>query len=445
MGWRSSRTAGEVRALLRLAGPIAAAQLAYMGMGVTDTIMVGHAGPVELAAVALGTGLWNPLFLFSLGTLMAVGTTIAHLYGGGAHERIGPTTHQGLWLALMLAVPVTVALVSMTPLMNRLEVESSIVPVAHAYLGALAWGVVPTFAYLVLRFLSEGLGHTRPVMVVTLLGLALNVAGNYVLIFGKLGLPALGARGCGYATALSWWFMFGLLLWHTRRHGHYRGLALFRRFEGPHRRSLRELWALGYPIGCSIFAESSVFGAIALIIGFLGPTVVAGHQIALNVAAISFMLPLSLGIALTVRVGHAMGRGDASAARRTGFTGIALAGACMAMMAVLILVFATPIVRLYTPDPQVIGIASQLLMFAAMFQISDGLQVSASGALRGLKDTRVPMFITIVAYWVVGLPAGYVLAIVAGLGVDGMWIGLILGLSTAAVLLNLRFAWRARR
>jgi MATE family multidrug resistance protein len=436
---RNARIFSETRALLRLAGPLMVAQVSYMLMGFVDTVMIGNVGPLELAAVAIGTSLWQPLYLLILGILMAISPSVAHLFGAGQLPAIGGLTRQALWLSLLLSIPAAILVRHTVWLMHWLAVDPPIVPVAQAYLEALSWGVPAIFTYIVLRLLSEGLAFTRPIMLIGVIGLLINILGNYLLIYGHWGLPALGASGCGLATALSMWAMLLCMFFLVARHDRYRPVGLLTRWDWPCWREWRPLLALGLPIGFSIFAEASIFATVALVLGFLGAKVVAGHQIALNVAAMSFMLPLSLAMALTARIGQALGRGSPAEARFIGMTGIALAGLIMAVMASLIATLSRSIVAIYTDDPEVAAMAAHLLLFAALFQISDGFQVAASGTLRGFKDTRIPFLITVLAYWMIGFPIGYWLGIGADWGAAGMWTGLIAGLSVAAVLLNGRF------
>ncbi len=435
----------EMAVQLRLAAPLMAGQLAHMGMSLTDTIMVGRYSPDALAAVAVGSGLWNPLMLFSLGVLLALSTSVAHLVGEDRRRDIAPMARQGLWLALALALPVIVILWNLSPLMVWMAVDPGIVDLSHDYLSALAFGAPGTFCFLALRFYSEGLGHTRPIMAASVLGLLVNIPANYLLIYGGLGLPEMGARGCGIATAIAMWIQALALGWYVHRHPHYRDVRVFRGFSRPQPAILRQLLVLGVPIGMSIFTEASAFGLIALFLGNLGPVVVAGHQIALNVSGTSFMIPLSLGLAATVRVGHAQGAGRFADARFAGLTGIRMAAMFMFCMGVLIAISAPWIAVLYTRDPAVAAQAAHLLLLAALFQVSDGTQVSASGALRGLKDTKVPMLITVLAYWGVAIPMGFLLGRGFGMGVDGFWIGLIAGLSVSASLLTWRFHVLTRR
>ena len=299
----------------------------------------------------------------------------------------------------------------------------------------------PIFIGMTLRLFSEGIGRTRPVLLVSLPGLVVNIVANYVLIFGHWGFAALGATGCGIATALGMLTLLIGMITVLLLDCSYRGYGLFLHCDWPDWRIVRPLLALGLPIGISLFLETAVFAAVALLLGTLGAVAAAAHQVTLNVAAMTFMIPLGLSMATTVRVGHALGRGDPGAARFSGFTGIGLSGLFMAVMAVLMLIGHQGIARLYTTDSAVMVVAASLLQLAALFQISDGLQVGALGALRGLQDTRWPMLIVLVAYWLIAFPLGWLLGVYWGWGPNGPWIGLIAGLTTAAILLNLRF-WR---
>ena len=412
-----------------------------MAMGFFDTVMMGRVGPTELAAVAIGTGLWHTLFLFALGILMALSPTVAHLHGAGQSGAIAPVVRQSLWLAVALGALCFAALHYSTVLLTAVGVEPVIIPVAHDYLRALSWGMWPIFAGMALRLFSEGIGRTRPILLVSLPGLLVNIAANYALIFGHWGFPALGALGCGIATALGMWVMLAGMLLFLLLDRRYRAYDLFRRWAWPDWRIMRPLLALGLPIGAGLFLEMAVFAAVALLLGTLGAVAAAAHQVALNVAGMTFMIPLGLSMATTVRVGHALGRGDSSAARFSGFTGIGLSGLFMAAMAVLIFTGHQTIARFYTDDPAVVAVAAGLLQLAALFQISDGLQVGALGALRGLQDTRWPMLIVLVAYWLIAFPLAWLLGVHWGWGPHGPWMGLIAGLTMAAILLNLRF-WR---
>ncbi|MGB5064570.1 MAG: MATE family efflux transporter [Candidatus Competibacter sp.] len=436
----SHRLGSELAALLRIGGPLMVAQLVQTAMGFFDTVMMGRVGPIELAAVAIGTGLWHALFLFALGILMALSPSVAQLNGAGRIAAIAALVWQALWLGVALGLFCWVALRQMEVVLILLGIEPAIAPIAGDYLRALSWGMPPIFVYMALRLFSEGIARTRPVLLVSLLGLAVNVTGNYVLIFGHWGFPPLGALGCGMATALGMWAMLAGMVAVVWADTYYRCYGLFQQWTWPRWRELQPLLVLGLPIGVGLFLETAIFATVALLLGRLGAVAAAAHQVALNVAAMTFMIPLGLSMATTVRVGHAMGVGDPCAARFSGLVGIALSGLFMAIMAVLIFTGHQTIARFYTDDATVAAVAASLLRLAALFQISDGLQVGALGALRGLKDTRLPLVIVLIAYWLLAFPLAC-LGIHEGLGPAGPWLGLIVGLTVAAVLLNLRF-WR---
>ncbi|MDE2234239.1 MAG: MATE family efflux transporter [Gammaproteobacteria bacterium] len=434
----------EAAATLLLAGPLIIHNLALVGMSLTDTIMAGLLGSKVLAAVAVGSNLWAPVFLFALGVLMAQSPTTAHLHGAGKNREIGDYARQMAWLSQALGWGGFMLLRHSAPFMRMIHIEADIIPGASAYLRALAWGLPGVCLYQTLRFTSEGIGHTRPMLAMATLGLMVNGVLDYLLMYGKLGLPALGAVGCGYATAASQWLMFLALLLYMRRRPLYRPLEIFRRFEWPRWAPQRELIWLGVPIGIGIFMESSLFAGVGLMMGTLGTNTVAAHQIALNYASFVFMVPMSIAFAISVRVGQALGRGDPHAARLAGFAGIGVCACFELLSALSMLLFPDWIVGVYTHDAGVARIAVGLLYIGAVFQLSDGLQTSAAGALRGYKDTRMPMLITIVAYWLVGFPLAWLFGVPLHLGPQMIWVGFIAGLTVAAVLLMRRFMLLSR-
>jgi MATE family multidrug resistance protein len=435
----------EIAATARLAGPIVGGQLAMTGLAFIDTVMAGRLSARDLAAVAVGGSVWSAIGLFFLGVLMALPPSVAHLAGGGRERRVGPLARQGLWLSLGLAAVAIAVVCNARPLLGAFAVQPEIVPVVVGYLRAIAWGVPAWFAYLALRFVCEGLGDTRPVLYFGLLGLPVNALGNWVLMYGKLGFPALGAVGCGYATAVVWWVQLAALVLYLAWRPRFRRLHLFGRLDPPRRTVLAELLRIGVPIGVAIFVEASLFAMTALVIGSLGTVAVAGHQVALNFVAVTFMVPLGISMAATVRVGRAAGARDGEALRRAAGAGVGLAMAVQVVNAALMVALPRRIAGLYTADAAVVAAAAELLLLAAVFQLSDGLQASAAGCLRGLKDTRAPMGITLLAYWLVGFPLGYALAVGRGWGAPGMWTGLIAGLTLAALLLAARLRRVAHR
>lgn len=433
------RLLAESGTTLTLGLPLVGAQLAQVSMSFVDTVMAGNYHPDDLAAVAIGSSFFMPLFTVAVGILMALSPIIAQLFGGRQWHRIGIKVRQGLWLALMLSLPVMLLLNSLAPLMEQLGFSEEVIGITSGYLFAVSWGIPAVFAFMVLRFFNEALGATRPALFVALIGLIFNILGNYTLIYGHFGFPELGAVGTGWATTLVFWVMFLVMLAFTATRKTYRRFRLFRVPEPPDRRHLFEILRIGTPVGISVGMETSMFAVVALLMGTMGTHVVAAHQIAINIATVTFMIPLGLSMAITVRVGQLQGRGRADMVRFAGFTGIALCTLIMCIAALVMVTLPEAIVRIYTRDVEVASMAAGLLVMAAIFQVSDGLQVGGSGALRGLKDTRIPMFVNLAAYWVIGIPLGYLLGMILGWGPVGLWTGLIAGLSVAAVLHNIRF------
>jgi len=437
----------EVRATVRLALPLICAQVAAIGSNVIDAVLAGHVSAHGLGAVAVGASIWSLAIVSGIGMMMAVPPSVAQLDGAGRRIEVGSVFHQALWLALGMGVLLWFAVRHAGPLIDMIGVTPSLRHDVQRFLLAISWGAPALTIYFALRGLSEGLSMTRPSMYFSLGGLVLLVPLGYVLMFGKLGIPPQGAHGCGVATAIVLWLemlAFGIYVIFRRN---YHGLGLFERFEGPDLRRIGQLMHIGLPMAVSLLAEAGLFVATALIIATLGEDVIASHQVALNIASLFFMIPLGLAMAITVRVGNAVGRGDERGVRYAGFCGIGLTLVTQLFSAALMLIFPHYIAALYTHDPKVIALAVQLIMLAGLFQFSDGVQVAANGALRGLKDTRVPMAITLFAYWIVGMPVGWWLTFHHGMGARGMWIGLIAGLSVAAVMLFTRFwrsAWKQR-
>jgi MATE family multidrug resistance protein len=445
---RPARIRLELKNLLALALPIIIAQLATTAMGFVDAVMAGRVGPKDLAAVALGNSIWVPVFLLMTGTLLATTPKVAQRFGAGKHSEIGPIVRQALWLALVVGLIATSMLIAAEPVLHLMKVDPELISPCMQYLHGIASGLPAVAFYHVLRCTSDGIGRTRPAMVLGLCGLALNIPLNYIFIYGHFGVPAMGGVGCGWATAIVMWVMALGLAGYERWAPAYRSSELFSRFDWPHWTVIKRLLSIGLPIGIAVFAESSIFAVIALLIGSLGATVVAGHQIALNVSSLVFMIPYSLGMAVTVRVGQALGREEPREARFAAGVGMGTALAYACLSASLMLALREPIAAIYTADPTVIHIAAMLIVYSALFQFSDAIQVTAAGALRGYQDTRVTMILTLFAYWGIGLPVGYALGLTDWLGEprgpSGLWQGLIVGLSCAALMLSIRLTRSAR-
>lgn len=441
--WSAWKT--EIRETLILGAPVVGTQLAQILLNATDTVMAGRLGASDLASVALGGGVFYPLCLYGMGVLMSVSPTVSQLFGAGRHDEIGRQLHQGLWVALVLGFLTIGASRFCEPIFHALDVNADLIPGAMGYLTAIAWGLPAMYCQIALRGMSDGVSRTRPMFVISLLSFPMNVFGNWVFMYGQFGMPRLGGVGCGVASAIVLWLNFAMMAGWVYFSSGYRPYRVFERFEWPRWGEIRKLLALGTPIGVGLFMECTLFAAGALLLGRFGDTVVAAHQAALNVASVTFMIPLGLSTAASIRVGQAVGRQDAAAVRRAGFTGIGLAACIMLGCAVLLATAPGAIARLYSNDPAVLSLMSRLLLYAAVFQLFDGFQVASNASLRGLKDTSIPALITVVVYWVVGVPVAYWLAIVREQQADGVWTGFIVALFLAAVFLTIRFDRISRR
>ena len=433
------RFRNEVGKTARLAGPLAAGHLSSGLVSFVDAFIAGHHGTATLAAVSVGTALfWLPM-LAPMGTLMALPPAVSQLDGAGRRSEIGPLFRQALWLAAGLGL-LLLALLSLAPLLLRpMGITPEIVPEVTVFLNAVRWGIPAFTLYLCMRYLSDGLHWSLPTMLLGFGGLCVLAPVAYVLTNGLFGLPELGAEGIGIATSLMFWLQasgFALYLARSRR---FVDLRLFAQWDWPHWNVQRDLLRTGLPIGVTITMEGGLFAVTALLIGRLGEVQVAAHQVALNVASMCFMLPFGIAEATTVRVGHAFGRGDRDGLRRAAFAGFALMLCTQTASALLLLFGHGAVAGLYSADPQVIALGGALLLYAALFQFPDGVQVVSAGALRGLKDTRVPMWLAVLAYWGVGMPVGAGLGLGLGWGPRGMWLGLTAGLTMAAFLLARRF------
>ncbi len=439
-----ARFKSEIHATVRLALPLILTQLAAIGSNVIDALLSGHYSAHVMAAVSIGTCLWALAIVTGIGMMMSVPPSVSQLSGAGRRNEIGAVFHQALWLALVMGAVLFFAVRHAEPLIRLLGVTPTLYGSVGEFLHAISWGAPALTCYFALRGLSEGLSLTRPSMYFSAGGLVVLLPLGYVFMFGKLGLPPQGARGCGIATALVLWLEVLAFTAYVLRHRHYHGLGLLKRFQWPQWQQISALLNIGLPMAVALLAETGLFIGAELLLGSLGEDVVASHQIALNVGSLFFMIPVGLAMAVTVRVGHAIGRNDPVGVRYAGFCGIALALVSQLIAATFMLTLPHLIASWYTHNIRVIKLATQLLVLASFFQFSDGIQVVSNGALRGMKDTRVPMAMTLFAYWGVGLPTGWWLGFHEGLGARGMWMGLIIGLTLAAVLLFVRFCHSSR-
>ena len=429
----------HIQQTIKLSIPLVISQLTVMMIGVVDTSMSGRLGTLPLAAVSIGGAIWAIGVMFVLGILMATPPMISELDGAKKHNEIGSLVRQLMWLALIIGILFFILLRNLTPLFELFGTQPTVIPFAISYLKAISWGILSFPMFLVFRYVADGLSHTRMTMYISFLGLALNIPLNYILMFGKLGFPALGVEGCGYASAIVITIqalVFGFVL---AKHRWFKNLNIFTHFEKIDKKVIFTVLGIGLPIGMALFAEGGFFSVVTMFASKLSPEVIAAHQISLNFASVLFMVPLGMSMAITIRVGNALGRKSKTDTRRAGMIGIGLIFVVQIFLAGFIFLFPEFVVNLYTKDIKVQNIALQLLFFAAIFQMSDGIQVAAAGALRGIKDTKFLMYATTIAFWAFGFSVSWWFCFEQGMGAKGLWIGLIMGLSVAAILNFQRF------
>ncbi len=439
----------EIGALLVIAVPLAAAYLAEMAMNLTDTVIVGRLGSVELAAVGLTAGLYFGLLFICFGLVSIVGVMAAQAHGAGDKAGVTRAVRQGLWVALAVSLPSMAFGWHMAPLLRLLGQEEQVVVQAEQYIRALVWCFLPYMWFTVLRNFVTALSRATSITVITMVSVAVNLVAVYGLVFGKLGLPALGVAGAGIGTSLVCWLMFAALAIHVLRSPAFRDYGVFRDLLRVEPAMFGEILRLGLPVAGISAVETAMFAGVQILMGWFGVAVLAANQIAYSVMTIVFMIPFAIGQAVTIRVAHGIGAGNVTGARRAGYLGMASGAIYMAVTGFLMWTMAEPIAALYLDarDPSydaVISMATVLLGLAGLFQIVDGTQMIAAGALRGLKDTTTPFLIGTIGYWFIGFCGGYLLAFPGGFGPVGLWWGLAAGLASAAFLLTWRFHVRTR-
>ncbi|MDZ7801260.1 MAG: MATE family efflux transporter [Trueperaceae bacterium] len=436
------RTRREFADLLRVAGPLILAQIAQMSMSLVDTLMAGRLGQDALAGIALGSVVFMMVSIVCMGVLFSVAPHVSQAHGAGDAPAAGRAARQGVWLALLLSLPAFALFQSAEPLLLALGQDAGTAHLAGGYLRWAAFGFPASMLLTSLRGFLEGISDTRPVMVVLLIGIALNVVADNALMFGRWGFPQLGLIGTGVATAFVYSAMAAVAAAYVAlRYPAYRVLRGLRR---PDPSMLRALFRIGWPIGLTLGFEAGLFSFTALLMGLFGQAALAGHQIAVQAASVTFMIPVGIAIATGVRVGQAVGREDPDGVRRAGLIGVATSAAFMFVTAAIFrfapgLVVSAFLDRGDPANADAVAHAVAFLGIAALFQVVDGIQVSASGALRGLRDTRAPMAISLVSYWLVGMSVATVLAFPVGWEGEGLWAGLVAGLGLAATLLLRRF------
>ncbi len=431
----------ETRNLIKLAVPVFLAQVTQILMGVVDTMMAGQVSPYDLAALAIALGIWNPVLLALIGVLLALTGIVAQHWGAKQFESIRQDFFQALYLSVWLAIFGYVVIGFAHIPLNYIKMEPEVFELSLAYLDYVVWGLPAFLAFCVLRNMSEGMAYTKPAVYIAMIGLAVNIPANYLFIYGEFGMPKLGSAGCGVATAIVNWVMAISLFIYVYYSKRLKGRFLFKKIEPLNFAVQFQIFKLGFPIALAYFFEVTLFACIPLFIAPLGAIAVSGHQVAASVSTILFMVPLSLSMAICIRVGNLMGQQNYKKVTTCIHTSLALAVIVSAFVALITYLGREFISGLYSDSPEVLALATSILIYACFYQLPDALQVASTGVLRGLKHTKPISYITFISYWLVGFSLGYILAltdyITPAMGPQGFWLGIIVGLSCAAVLLVL--------
>ena len=436
----------EFKALILLALPILCTQLLQVGMGTTDIAITGHFDARVQSGVAMGVFVWNPILLFASGTLMAVTILTAHQFGANRMKRIPTIFHGGVSVALVFSVIAIAIMWNSEYILRFFEVQDDVIPLSVDYLRALSVGVPAIFLFNTLRCICEGVARPVPVTIVTFIGFMINGVMNYFLVYGyePIGLKSYGVIGSGLGTAFAMWSMLVSMLLFYRVEPRLKTLNLFH-YRARIFKQVKGLLQVGVPNGASIFAEVALFSVSGLILGRFGEIVINSHQIALNITSLTFMVPLSTSFALIALIGQRMGRKDYEGAMRIAKMGRLTCFGIMIGTGIYLFALKSYLPMVFTDDPEILKLSAHLLIFSIIFQLPDGLQIAAAGCLRGMKDTKAPMMIGITSYWLVALPIGYYLAVAKNMQAEGVWIGLIVGLTCSAILSNLRLQWQFKR
>lgn len=429
----------------QLAYPVIISQAGEIMVSQVDTIMIGRLGPENLAAISLGTAVFMLIVVFGVGITSGISPLVAHASGERKPAAINIIFKHGLLTAAVLGIVMMILLLSCAPLIGHLNQPAIVVSLALPYIRIISLSLLPVMLFFALRRLGEGLGDTKPFMRATLVGNLVNIVLDYLLIFGKWGLPRLGIVGAGIGTLTAQVCMLCFILYSYRRRENFRRVLLGVRHGGYQRVHFKRLLGLGIPSALQGLFEVGLFASAAFVSGLVGVKALAAHQVGVGLAAMTFLMCSGFGVAATIRVGHNLGDKAYKTMRRVGFSALFMGIGFMLITGLLFVALRDLLPSIYTDDPQVISLASTLLLVAALFQISDGAQVVLLGALRGLQDVKIPTLITFLAYWVIAFPVGYILAIPVGWGVVGVWIGLCTGLTLSALLLYIRYTRQTRR
>ncbi|MCL6458490.1 MAG: MATE family efflux transporter [Gorillibacterium sp.] len=434
------------RQLLLILLPILVSQIALFGMSFFDTVMSGHFSSNSLAGVAIGASIWTPVQTGLSGILLAITPIVAQHIGAGRKDKVANEVTQGIYFALVLAAAViTAGFFLIDPILSAIHLEPEVYVVAHRYLVAMSFGIVPLFIYTVLRCFIDALGQTHITMGISLLALPVNIVLNYILVFGKLGFKEMGGPGSGVASALTFWWILFITVWVIMRKPLFEPFRLFKRVFKVSFHRWKELVQIGLPTGFAIFFETSIFAAVTMLMSQYSTVTIAAHQAAINFASLLYMIPMSMSMALTILVSFEVGARRFQDAKLYGYLGIGLALCISLVCAAILLLFPGQIASIYSQDPEVLALTQRFLVYALFFQLFDAVAAPIQGALRGYKDVRVTFIVALVSYWGIGLPIGYGLSTFTSMGAFGYWIGLSSGLACGAVGLWMRLSYIQRR
>jgi MATE family multidrug resistance protein len=435
----------EVYKTFKLAYPVIIGQLGIIMMGVVDSIMVGRLGPIPLAAASLGNSLIFIILIIGIGCSIVVSPLVAILVGGKRYSECGVYFRQSLFVNVLLSFVMIGIILLGVNFIDQLNQPPEVIELTIVYMSIVGLSAFPLMIYQTYKQFIEGLSIMKPAMVIAILANVINAFANWVLIFGELGFPKLGLAGAAWATFASRTFMALVIMFYVMRNEKFKQYDVTFHFRGINLPVIKKILQLGLPSGFQYFFEVGAFSFAVIMIGWIGANELAAHQIAINLASISFMGVLGISQASSIRVGNAMGEQSISKIRKAGFTGIAMGASIMSLAGITFIILNNFLPTLYIDDEAVISIASRLIIIAALFQLSDGTQAVGIGVLRGLTDVKGPTIITFIAYWIISLPIAYVLAFYFNLGVDGVWIGLLIGLTVSAILLTFRFNHKSKQ
>ncbi|WP_249595806.1 MATE family efflux transporter [Peribacillus frigoritolerans] len=424
----------KIRLLFYILIPILITQISMYAMTFFDVMMSGQYSTQDVAGVSIGSSLWTPVYTGLSGILIALTPVVSQLVGSRQSKSVSYSVMQAIYLAVALALFILIiGAFSLNPVLNAMNLENSVHMVAHDYLIALSLGIIPLFIYNALRAFIDALGQTRISMIITLCALPVNVLFNYLLIYGKFGFPELGGVGSGYATAITYWLIALVAILVVIKINPFSTYQVFTEFFQVSWKEWKALLLIGVPIGLAIFFETSIFSAVTLLMSKYDTVTIASHQIAMNFASLLYMIPLSISMALTIVIGFEIGAARYKDAKEYSWIGISMALTMSLVLSTILFLFREPVASLYTKDHEVMMLTSHFLIYAIFFQISDALQAPIQGILRGYKDVNVTFAMSLVSYWILGLPIGYIFAKYTDMGAFGYWIGLISGLALGAI------------